>query len=66
MKEILLEARELMDNWQKNDVPKKQKWAERQSSLNESWAESRSNVFEGILQCTFAVPEDGKCQSCMR
>ena len=65
LREILLEANELMDKWQRTDFPKKQKWAERQLLLNESWAESRSSIFKAVLQSTFAVLEEVKCMRCM-
>ena len=65
MREILLEANELMDEWQRTDFPKTQKWAERWLLLNDSWAESRSSIFKAVLQSTFAVLEDVKCVRCM-
>ncbi len=65
MKDILLEAQELLVRWEKGEPPRKQKWAERQASLNESWEEHRPRIFKALLQATFAVPKDVICQSCM-
>ena len=64
MKEILLHAQKLMAKWQQADPPKKQTWANRQSSLNESWAQSRDAIFKYFLQSTFAVPDDAMCERC--
>lgn len=65
LKDILLEAQELMVRWQGADPPRKQKWSERQMLLNESWIESRSKIFKFLLQANFAVQEGGICQRCL-
>ena len=50
---------------QEREPPKKQKWAERQTSLNKSWEEYRSMIFDALLQVTFPVTENVMCQRCM-
>ena len=65
MRRILLDAQDLMIRLQGSaSTPKKQKWADRQSSLNDSWAGYRSTIFKVVLETTFAVPEDLTCQKC--
>ena len=49
MKEILLDAQELVARWQQAYPPKKQMWAGRQTLLNESWAQSRAEIFKFFL-----------------
>ena len=65
MKDLLSEAQEIIVQWQERDPPKKQKWAERQTSLNESWEEYRSMIFDAFLQATFPVSKNVMCQRCM-
>ena len=65
MKEILLDAQELVARWQQADPPKKQMWADRQTLLNESWAQSRAESLKFFLQSAFAVPEDAMCERCL-
>lgn len=65
MKDLLSEAQEIIVEWQERDPPKKQRWAERQTSLNESWEEYRSMIFDAFLQATFPVSENVMCQRCM-
>ena len=64
MREILVDAKEVLVEWQKYPPPKKQKWAERQTALAESWSESRAIICKAILQSTFAIPEDNMCCRC--
>ena len=65
MKEILLDAQELLVKWEKANPLKKQNWSDRQSSLNDSWSECRPTIFKSLLQSSFAVLEDVICQKCM-
>ena len=64
MREILLDAQELVARWQQADPTKKQTWADRQTLLNESWAQSHTEIFNFFLQSTFAVPDDAMCERC--
>ena len=65
MKEILLDAQELVARWQQAYPPKKQMWAGRQTLPNESWAQSRAEIFKFFLQSDFAVPDDAVCERCL-
>ena len=65
MKDLLLDAQELMLKWQAGASPRKQKWVDRQTLLNESWAESRRTLCETVLKSHFAVPEDSTCCRCV-
>ena len=65
MREILLDAQELVARWQQADPTKKQTWADRQTLLNESWAQSHTEIFNFFLQSTFAVPDDAMCERCL-
>ena len=56
MKEILLDAQELMTRWQQADPPKKQTWADRQTLLNESWAQSHAEIFKFFPSKLFCCP----------
>ena len=64
LREILLDAQELVARWQQADPTKKQTWADRQTLLNESWAQSHTEIFNFFLQSTFAVPDDAMCERC--
>ena len=65
IKEILLDAQELMAKWQAANPPRKQTWSDWQSSLHDSWSEFRPTIFKSLLQTTFAFLEDVMCQKCM-
>ena len=65
MKDLLVDAQELMLKWQSGAPPKKQKWVNRQNLLNESWAESRRTLCETVLKAHFAIPEDSTCCRCV-
>lgn len=65
MKEILLEAQELLQRLQESNPPKRQNWAERQTLLTESWEEQRSTIFKELLEATYAVPENIMCSRCL-
>lgn len=56
MKEILLDAQELVARWQQADPPKKQTWADRQTLLNESWAQSHAEIFKFFPSKLFCCP----------
>ena len=45
MREILLDAQELVARWQQADPTKKKTRADRQTLLNESWAQSHAEIF---------------------
>ena len=49
VKEISMDAQELVARWQQADPPKKQTWADRQTLLNESWAQSHAEIFKFFL-----------------
>ena len=65
MKDLLSEEEETIVQWQESDPPKKQKQAEKQTSLNVSWEEYRSMIFNALLQATFPVTENVICQRFM-
>ena len=65
MREILLDAQELVARWQQADPTKKKTRADRQTLLNESWAQSHTEIFNFFLQSTFAVPDDAMCERCL-
>ena len=66
MRDILLEAKDLLSSQEDSLVKKSQRWEERIAISNESWADSRSALCETLLKTSFAVRDAAKCMKCLK